>query len=561
MAATYARSDIISGVKQHFAAEGFTCDEYPARFPEIRMPLYCRKEDGTIVEEVVVDIITDVVVSKERFMRPIQVDGAVVEDACPPKFFQHYLPHAKVFWAYGSKVAKDAGYDHLQRACEAAGVGLIEVANGRASIVLPARSVAHHFRERIQEAAQLHGPSAHELVDKVCDLAENARQEYLHYLIYYGDPEFRRQALISRETQYLSLVLVDRLEGITKLEYKDVLIQLAREYRNATKSDYDLALDAVKSLWKPRLGVDYPDFQKEFEAILLLNPSYREHFLHAFQVFLLGALIIDRIRDTDAVEGFARQTGSSLEDAWLAASTYHDFNYPIQDFEKWMKSFFEKNLNLNIRSSQAIGLNLEKMVIRDEFLSKMRSLCSAIGYQLDDSMMRFVFERAVVNRNHAVLGALSFLKTFQHSTRLSTAAMNQAALGILLHHEDNWQLLSGKKTKKLEEDWERELCGKRVLEVLTLESLPLAFLLVFCDVVQEWGRVGRDFESTKAQLEDMEIGEDRIWFHISMLDDASLEWKQKEVTRLKGYLRDPRFGIKIESRRGASSAECWMTGT
>lgn len=560
MVTSYSRETIIARLNEYFSAQRFECTEYSDKLGEVRLPLYCVKKHGDkIEEEVVIDVITESTVSEDLYLPTMMVDNAKIKNACSPTFFRFYLPHARVFWAYGYYVSKDDNYEHFKQACTQNGIGLLEVSDAAVVVIENARSLLEGYRAEIEETIR-EVSNEHEIIAAMDQTIERISEEYIHRLVYYGDSVFRRREIISRGTQDLSLLLLDRLQGISNIQYRDELIQLANGYRKAARDDYQIALDTIKSLWDSRLDTEYPEVQRNFEAVLLLDSEYREHFLHQFQVFLLGALIIDTLHGTSAIQAFEHSNGSTIEDAWLAASTYHDFNYPVEKCEKWMADFFQQNLHI-IDNHELFTLKLEKVVVTDEFLSKMHNLCAAIGCTFDDCVLRFILERSAVQRDHAVLGALTFIKKFQNNTKLSTQAVSHAALSILLHDPKNLKCFCGEMSVENAPDWEASFSDKRLLSRLTLDSFPLEFLLAYCDEAQEWGRVGRDYEITKPQLEDIQVDQSEILTHISVEDDTSYNKKRDKIQQLKRYLRDEKFKIKIESRKGGSTEVFRMTGT
>lgn len=552
-------------VKQYFESEGFICKEYFEDLGNVRLPIYCFKRTGDGTEhEVVVDIITESIVSKDLYLPSVTVEEVKIEDACPPKFFQYYLPHTRIFWAYGHYVIKNDEYDEFKKACQKNGIGLLEVSDSSVTKVLDAKSlreiVDEHIRQEVQIAVKGRR-KAESLASTLSNLAGDQQEDYVHYLVHYATPRFQRREITKRGAEYLSLILINRLQEVTKLEYKEDLIKIATDPERGAKEDYQIALDTINSLWSSRLCTEYPDIQQPFEAVLLLDreSSYREHFLHQFQVFLLGALIIDKLHDTPAIQRFERLNGSVIEDAWLAASTYHDFNYPVEKCEQWMTNFFQQNLHIG--DHELFTMKLEKTVITDEFLSKMHNLCGVIGCTFDDCVLRFILERSAVQRDHAVLGALTFLKKFQNCTQLSVQAVSHAALSILLHDPKNWKCFCGKASVEDAPEWESDFSKKMLIPMLTLDSFPLEFLLAYCDEAQEWGRVGRDYEITKPQLEDIQVDQSKILTHISVQNDTSYNNKRDKVQQLKRYIKDEKFFIKIESREGGSAEVFQMTGT
>lgn len=93
-----------------------------------------------------------------------------------------------------------------------------------------------------------------------------------------------------------------------------------------------------------------------------------------------------------------------------------------------------------------------------------------------------------------------------------------------------------------------------------IQKNPLPFLLIFSDVVQEWGRVGRGYEETQPVLEALTINNSEIIVELSMRNDESLKIKRNELNRVKKLLKDPRFAIKLISRETGKKATVKMTG-
>ena len=587
MANGYTREEIIERVKKHFDDRDFKCEVYWKELGEVRLPLYCVKRRGdTIEEEIGIDVITERTISRATYFPKIPFQKGVIINACSVKFFQYYLPRAKIFWAYGDYVRKNKDYYQFKETCEANGIGMLEVSDEEVRTIKEAvplhdiltKQVEEKVKEEeerlrsTEEATQVEEGldetadglrSKKELAVDLSDLIGRLEDEYLHYLVYYGDPRFRRRAITSRQDMPdLSLTLINKLQEIKNLQYREVLVDLAMEYRDECRDDPEIALQTIQSLWDSQLHVTYPDIHR-FESVLLLDPDYRDHFLHQFQVFLLGALIIDKLYNTEPVRSFEESCGCKLELAWLAASTYHDFNYAIQEFETWMTSFFKQTLHVRYTKKDPTPflLDLEKVMVRNEFLHKVEGLFQAIGCEeVDDHILRFILGRLAWDKNHATLGALTFLNKFKGKGRLTTLAANHAAASILLHDDPNWQCFCGKTATAKCQKWERAFSRKELLPQLQFHNMPLAFLLTFCDKVQEWGRIGRGYEAEKAQLEQIELEDDKFLVHISLTDDSSCNKRWINLREPGQYLEDARFGIRVRAHEGSFDDTIWMAG-
>ena len=143
--------------------------------------------------------------------------------------------------------------------------------------------------------------------------------------------------------------------------------------------------------------------------------------------------------------------------------------------------------------------------------------------------IRFFYEKAVRDRNHGLLSALSILKLCKiqkDKLKVGFDAMLQAALAIACHDEDIWEALCGCKgyirdNNKCEGDydrcgrvlfankniaihkqfisaghtdrkceiWEQELMEKSIFNKIEFKDNPLIFLLIYCDTLQEEGRI------------------------------------------------------------------------
>ena len=150
-------------------------------------------------------------------------------------------------------------------------------------------------------------------------------------------------------------------------------MKLSSSYRDEKRHVFDIVLDYISELWEDRLGLKYPEIQRHLEEILLRDNKYRDHFVHQFQVFLMGAFILEKMYDTKGFEkilnSFNTDYKCKIEDAWLAASTYHDFNYGLQNFDIWLLQFFSDTLSINNEEAKENLniLNLDAVMVRESF--------------------------------------------------------------------------------------------------------------------------------------------------------------------------------------------------
>lgn len=547
MSKEFTREEMIDKLTGFFQSSGYDCKTYSDKLG-VRVPIYAKKDEV----EVVVDLFTSKEISKKDYFRHLHTSGVQILDASSLKFFQYYFPAAQVYLAYPFYSESSGGFKKLKMACIKNGIGLLKVPDsGYAQEDDEAKSIslADSLCQKAEEEFK---------AKKVREFIEELTESYVHNLVYYPDPSYQRREIVERPPNLVSFILVDELQNLKKINQKAHLKKFSRGYRDQTKEDYEIALKVITYLWKKNLRVEYPKFQKEFEPVLLLNRYYRDHFLHEFQVYLLGAIIIDSLYDEVAGD-FRKKYSAEIEDAWLAAAAYHDFNYNIERYETWTKDFFKKTLNFKEPDeSNPAQLNLEKSFIRENFLFTTKRICNDLDCSIDSVTIRFFYERAVTERNHALLSALSLIKLLHRNSSLDQKAISHAASTIVCHDEDNWKYFCG--YKKSRKEYEKKFASKIICKEMEFKKNPLPFLLIFSDVVQEWGRVGRGYEETQPVLEALTINNSEIIVELSMRDDESLKIKRNELNRVKKLLKDPRFAIKLISRETGKKATVKMTG-
>lgn len=555
-------------LKEHFEEEEYEVEERPVRFGGVRVPLYCYKSrEGKVTDEIVVDITISPSISIEEFFPKRKEKGRDIVFSSL-KFYEYYFHKAKVFLAYPYYAENRIPdkFEEFKDRCETEGIGLLRVDKSKIEMVLDGHSLLKENCKKIFDAVKPYVDNLSKKKNQILEEISKNIQDYMedaeHTLIIYGDAEYKRRAITEREGE-LSLLLLDKLRELRNIEYKEELKELARNYRHKSKKDYDIALDIVKKLWSMKkvkdkgyagIGVEYPEIQRQLEEILLRDPRYRDHFIHQFQVFLLGAYILDKLYDDKGVKRFNNMYNCPIEKAWLITSTYHDFNYSIQQYDIWIKEFFQKALCTD-KESDLSPLRLDAEFVRESFLLKTRELCKALNCEMDHDTTMFFYEKTThkEGRNHGLLSALSLLKLFENNdkrSKISYSAVIQAALAIALHEENVWKPCCGQECAQ-PQSWDVNFAKKQIIKKLKFKNSPLCFLLIFCDAVQEWGRPGRDYEEIDARLEDFRADSKDVWCCVSLKTDSAFKEKVEEIDGIRRVLQDDRFKIKLESREGA----------
>ncbi len=502
----------------------------------------------SIRDEKVIEITTERYISKDKFFRDLHIEKTTelvkspkIEDASQLSFYQFYFPSAEIYLAYpGNSNDENKAFGEFKDFCKKKGIGLINIVRHTPEIILRSSSLLNKMCEDID-------------IDKndlnIENIVQYYQEEYTKYLVLYPEPIYKRRIITAKMPDMISLIVIDKLQELTNLqdEYQILLKNLAKEFRLESDSDYDIALKIIKKLWEKRLGLEYPEIHRQMEEILQRNEFYREHFVHQFQVFLIGAYILDRLYENITLKKVLldfNKNGDKIEDVWLAASTYHDFNYGIQNFDIWLLQYLSDTLFLkDEEAKQSISiLNLDAVMVREYLTDKIIELINI--FKLDENkekkIKKFLYEKAVIDKNHGILSALSLLKlrdSQKDKVKIKQDALLQAALAIACHDEDIWEALSrckgylrspnecdpetcsrGKKNNERKcETWEKDLMEEEIIKHIDFEKWPIIFLLILCDSIQDEGRVTSELLNNKSPF--LEEKKEKIDLNDTIIND------------------------------------------
>jgi len=394
--------------------------------------------------------------------------------------------------------------------------------------------------------------------------------------------------------------LLDQIFDLNEITYRQTLFTYINEHLTEKGDEYVFTSEVFSSLWKKELGPSYSDFLEVFEPSLqYISASnlkrggriYRDHYIHQFQVFLLGLPILDK------KYSFFKTRYKQPELVWLVAASFHDNAYPVQLYDKWSGEFFKRVFNIK----REIGtIELKSKFIDEDFLSCLGYLICAFcrthppqknlennWLASENDLIQFVHRMITEEKNHGILSCVSLLKMLtsdiqemqdKHGVDLNKnepsnrekittvlndfdAALNEifvpGALAIALHDEKVWNAEIKKgKNPEVQEKFLTKIC---------FDDDPISFLLIFCDCVQEWGRPSKSQDLDENQkekkfyLKNIEITEDfvhvTLWapYH-SKTEDFFLK-KQEELKKIQSFLKQGdtyKFKIRIEDKKGAA---------
>ncbi len=329
--------------------------------------------------------------------------------------------------------------------------------------------------------------------------------------------------------RYIDRLLLNKMFDLENVSYSEKLKKLVNEHLDEDGDDYQFVSEVFSTLWEENIGMQYSKFLETFEPALLhifaegekeRDIIYRDHYIHQFQVFLLGIYIIDKFYD-DFKNYFKNYKCEKPEISWLITSSFHDMSYPVQLYDEWSKEFFKKVFH--VEDIKLANLDLKSSFI-ESFLSCMGyiicSLCCSHEKEkeLKDNwladkkeLVQFFYKEITEKKNHCLLSSISLLRIiltadFNKKNMIKKKISNNkysfedifkknfvpSALAIAIHDKKVWQKLR-KQTDKDN--------PPKILYNMEFEKDPLSFLLIFCDNIQEWGRPSKSREKNELERE------------------------------------------------------------
>jgi len=291
-----------------------------------------------------------------------------------------------------------------------------------------------------------------------------------------------------------------------------------------------------------------------FEDALLQGGKYRQHLIHMLQVYLLGALIISSSTNLSvfidrafgsyqfsaagkgAIPLDVKASVARVLDVWMVVSCCHDVAYPIQKFKDWLRLFFENYVEPSVVRNMPLGVINSLSILQNRRFHEYKQRLVARHPECARWLDKMYYSRLAEHSPHApdhgilsgflVMDALDrlvsqpyepgnrfvddFIRLIRHLFEVDkpTYESIRDLIGdaMALHGSYWWRSADDQTSDRSwyrdnsELMWDQLLFRQYESEGATFSiqfaAHPLAFLLAFCDVLQEYGRprVGTDGE-------------------------------------------------------------------
>ena len=273
-------------------------------------------------------------------------------------------------------------------------------------------------------------------------------------------------------------VLISKILKLQNVRYRNELQHFATEYKKARFRDiadeYDLVKDLINTLFGTYLSPAISRIiEREMRASLAgqaLDTAVRETFIHPFQVFLVGTIVIDRYYDQfrnwygDALN---LNPASSIEASWLLAAILHDGAKPRNTMRKELERTFG-NVVVQIPNENEYVRLIGSFY---RFRSAGNDANNWTAQAPNDINLEAIMNDSSSRWSHGVKGAVIMMSNVCGSPTAVTQRDVIAGFSIVFHDKDVWvPMQTGHYFP------------------LRMDLFPLACLLLQLDAAQEWGR-------------------------------------------------------------------------
>lgn len=330
------------------------------------------------------------------------------------------------------------------------------------------------------------------------------------------------------------------------------------ERKNLVSPYIEIAKSNIKKIGKvfgfEKSFLEFCESLELSEPMLYQLPGYRSHFVHQLNVFLNGYLILNAMSDEQfkstkqTITQRSKIENPDIFKIWFVTAMFHDTGYPLGKYGRVTQKFLGKLFDIEFNHIEPPIVNIiSNRLVHEAFFRKgLDSLIEsvAVWFGLGQSEKKIldqkIYELFLDKLSENLIAGLIFKKAAEVAN-LDEYIVNTAVSAIILDDERMWETLREDKVKT---------------EISYVEH-PLAFLLIYCDNIQEFGRpksalsgqtterrlvppkIEDDFTVTRQTLS---ITKDKIYCQLTYRKKPEIWDKivRPILTNMRGYWKAPR---------------------
>lgn len=302
---------------------------------------------------------------------------------------------------------------------------------------------------------------------------------------------------------------------------------------------------------------------ERFESLLRMDIRYRDHFIHQFQVFLMGYYMINRSDNLQNLlvkylkeKGYSGSNEDLLDPVitcWFLSSMFHDIAYPIEKTNKLLGSylkaaFLKRDFPFDVREITPEELLKELrltipwgnfLAIYDGIFDYYKTLlcdlmCERIDGDVKQNITKALIQQIIKNQNHGLFSALILMHcSYENLPPEKRIIVREAALSMALHTPEIYREIFMAKSG-----------------LLSPKEFPFGFLLMLCDNAQQWGRprLSDLIEDIQIELKKLKISDNNVTIDLKyskMPNDAIISKINEPRQSWEFTMDDIKFSISF----------------
>jgi hypothetical protein len=334
-----------------------------------------------------------------------------------------------------------------------------------------------------------------------------------------------------KKNQHIPRILIDEASNLSNVTHREELQRFADGYRDPEFENLDKECNEVQAsihrLHEQFFPISLSDILdrglKANRAACLMEKDYREHFIHPFQLFLLGSVIMDRFYDKFQLwydKDLCTHNETCLEASWLLTTIFHD---------RWKDiDILQTTVGLETGSPKGeIPNESEYLRLLSSFYNH-RSAGNSVStwniYTSEHSAISNILSNYSERWSHGVKSSVLMMRNICRKPEDVSPRDVSSAFAIAVHDNELWD----------------DLLAAGIFP-LRIDLFPVACLLLYLDTIHEWGR--EQMVGTDICLVGLLPTDESVTFEVAFESPHAATRKLKECERAQQCLLSPDLGL------------------
>ena len=285
-------NDMISWLREDLQSEGYRVFDTCEKIPRLPIDLFCVKENGDGIKYLII-IVASIDEIDEGFQKKLLFYQYFVSSHYDPMQYALVLAIPATAKVNTTSFLAEDPEDKKRDFYKQQGFGLWKIRN-RTSInktTYPAIPLRQKIKNDLEKNIVKNNLKIKKMSPQILRFIDNCIHDSVKGITEFNLPKFNER--------YIDYKLLEKGLEINQVNYCNCLCDGIEYYLSRKDDDFEFSTNLIKSLWKIHVpSVPYPEIHRKLDSLLKeINPRYREHYIHQFQVFLFGVLILDILRN------------------------------------------------------------------------------------------------------------------------------------------------------------------------------------------------------------------------------------------------------------------------